>query len=78
MNDFDAFITFGVIINEFLGTISRTIVNKDNLKVVISLRQNRFNAIMEVFFSIVNWDYNSNERFFSCFTFHIANYSIWG
>ena len=62
MNDFDAFITFGVIINEFLGTISRAIVNKDNLKVVISLRQNRFNAITEILFSIVNWDYDGNER----------------
>ena len=38
MDDFDAFVGFGIIINYFFGTVGGAIIDKNNFEIVIGLR----------------------------------------
>ena len=56
MNDLDAVVFFGIVVDDFAGIISRAVVDKNNFEVLVCLAKDGVQAGFKIFFGVINWD----------------------
>lgn len=60
MDDFDAFVFLSIVIGDFAGTIGRAIIYQNDFEILVSLTYDRVEAILQIFFGIIDWNYDRN------------------
>ena len=65
VNDLYSPIFFSPCIAHGGATVRRAVIDKDYLKVRIRLPNNAFDALIEIFFNFVNWDYYAYHSAFT-------------
>ena len=62
MEEFDARIGFGIVAGNLIRIVGGAVVNDDNFEILISLAEDRIEAGGEIFFSVIYWNDDGNER----------------
>ena len=70
MNDSSTYVALGKCIAESAGLVRRSVINEDNIKILIGLPFNGFQTARKIFLYVVNRNDNTNQwilfRFFLC------------